>query len=203
MTDKKETIINKVRELYRRYGIRSVTMDDVVREVGISKKTLYQYFKDKNELVAAVIKCDTEINMEEHDDMVKNTDNAIEMMLAFYNFQVKMIKEYKPSLIFDLKKYYPRVHNEFVENKRKIIYQNVLTNLIKGKNEGLYRKDMDEEVIATLNLLRVEAFINSAVVDVDELLTPDFFKEMFTYHMYGIVSDKGRAILEENIDKLK
>ena len=198
MTDRKDTIIKKVRELYHRYGIRSVTMDDVVREVGISKKTLYQHFKDKNELVSAVIKCDSETKMEEHDDMIKNSANAIEMMLAFYSFQVKMIKEYKPTLIFDLKKYYPRVHNDFVENKRKIIYQNVLTNLVRGKKEGLYRKNLNEEVIAMLNLLRVEAFVNSATLNAEEILTPAFFKEMFTYHMYGIVSDEGRKILEEN-----
>ena len=203
MSGRKEEIIAKVRELYSLYGIRSVTMDDVVKEVGISKKTLYQYFNDKSELVAAVIKCDGDMKMEDHDEAVKGRENAIEMMLAFYDFQIRMIKEYNPSLIYDLKKYYPEVHQEFVNNKREIIYENVLTNLVRGKSEGLYRSDMQEEVIAMLNLLRVEAFINSAVIKAEEVLTSEFFKEMFKYHMYGIVSEKGRKILEQNIDKLK
>ena len=203
MHARKEEIINQVRELYARYGIRSVTMDDVVREVGISKKTLYQFFKDKSELVAAAIQCETEIKMEEHDEAMKGAANAVEMMLGFYDFQAKMIRDYNPSMIYDLKKYYPEVHKEFVDQKRTMIYENVLANLVQGKSEGLYRKEMDETVIAMLNLLRVEALINSDVAKTGEILTHEFFKEMFTYHMYGIVSEKGREILEKNIDKLK
>jgi len=202
MNSKREEIIQKVRELYSRYGIRSVTMDDVVREVGISKKTLYQYFNDKSALVSAVIKCDAAIKMEDHDNALEGASNAIEMMLAFYDFQARMIRDYNPSLIYDLKKYYPEVHNDFLEAKREMIYENILSNLIRGKSEGLYREDLQEEVIAMLNLLRVEAFVNSAVVKAEEVLTGEFFKEMFKYHMYGIVSEKGRKILEQNIDKL-
>jgi hypothetical protein len=69
--------------------------------------------------------------------------------------------------------------------------------------EGLYRSEMNQETIAVLNLLRVEALINSTLYRPDELLTPEFLTEMFTYHMYGIVNDKGRDILEKNLNKLK
>jgi AcrR family transcriptional regulator len=203
MNDKRQEIIEKVRELYHRYGIRSVTMDDVVREMGISKKTLYQYFTDKNELVKAVIDCDAKRKHIEHDESLKGASNAIEKMLGFYDFQMKMIRDTNPSMIFDLKKYYPEVHRDLVDQKRRIIYNEMLANLRQGKSEGFYRKEMDEEVISRLNLMRVESFINSNVFRPEEILTRDFFKEMFTYHMYGIVNDKGRELLEKNIDKLK
>lgn len=203
MIDKKQEIINKVRLLYARYGIRSVTMDDVVREVGISKKTLYQYFKDKSELITGVIDCDAKLKLVEHDEAMIGAANAIEMMLGFYDFQMKMITDYNPSFIYDLKKYYPNIHQEFVQKKRELIYENVLTNLQRGKSEGLYRQEMNEEVIAMLNLLRVESFVNSEVVKTEEIFTREFLSEMFMYHMYGIVSEKGRKILEKNIDKLK
>jgi AcrR family transcriptional regulator len=203
MNAKKEEIVNKVRELYNRYGIRSVTMDDVVHEVGISKKTLYQYFKDKSELVAEVIKCESAKKTNEHDKALKGAHNALEKMLVFYNFQVQMIRDSNPSMLYDLKKYYPKIYKKFVEQKRAMIHDSFLDNITQGKSEGLYRKDINEKVIATLNLIRVEGLINSDAFKVEELLTPEFFKEMFTYHMYGIVSDKGRKLLEENIDKLK
>lgn len=201
-TEKRQEIIRKVMELYLHYGIRSVTMDDVVREAGISKKTLYQYFKDKSDLVAAVIDCDSTQNTNEFNESMAGAANAIDKMLRFYDFQMKMIREYNPSMIFDLKKYYPEIHREFVEKKREIIFQNVLDNLNQGKEEGLYRKDLNQEVIAILNLLRVESFMNSTIFKPEELLTREFFSEMFTYHMYGIVNDKGRKILEKHIDKL-
>lgn len=202
MTDKRKEIIDKVTDLYLRFGIRSVTMDDVVREVGISKKTLYQYFKDKSELVLSVIDCDSRKKMKEHNQALLGTSNAIEKMMAFYNFQMNMIKEYNPSMIYDLRKYYPDMHRKFIEKKREIIYENVLKNLEQGKREGLYRQEINQQVIAQLNLIRVEAIANSEYFKPEELLTSEFLKEMFTYHMYGIVSDKGRKILEQNIDKL-
>ena len=201
--EKRQDIIQKVMALYLQFGIRSVTMDDVVREVGISKKTLYQYFTDKSELVAAVIDCDSNLKSKEHEEAIEGASNAIEKMLKFYNFQMKMIKNYNPSMIYDLKKYYPEVHGKFVEQKREIIYENVLSNLNQGKSEGLYRQELNQEVIAILNLLRVEAFVNSTLYRPEELLTKEFFTEMFTYHMYGILSEKGRKILEQNIDKLR
>jgi AcrR family transcriptional regulator len=178
-------------------------MDDVVREVGISKKTLYEFFKHKSDLVSAVIECDTDLKHKAHDQAIEGASNAIEQMLSFYDFQMKLIKEYNPSMIYDLKKYYPELHRKFVDHKRKMIYQNVLDNLNQGKSEGLYRKELNQEVIAILNLLRVEAFINSSLYRPEEILTKEFFTEMFTYHMYGIVSEKGRKILEQNLDKLK
>ncbi len=171
MIDKKQEIINKVRLLYARYGIRSVTMDDVVREVGISKKTLYQHFNDKSELVKGVIDCDAKLKIVDHDEAMRGAANAIEMMLGFYDFQIKMITDYNPSFIYDLKKYYPDIHQEFVQKKRELIYENVLTNLQRGKSEGLYRQEMNEEVIAMLNLLRVESFVNSEVVKPEEIFT--------------------------------
>lgn len=203
MTDKRQEIIDKVTDLYLRFGIRSVTMDDVVHEVGISKKTLYQYFKDKSDLVLSVIDCDSKKKKQEHDKALEGTSNAIEKMMAFYEFQMKMVKEYNPSMIFDLRKYYPELHNDFVKKKREIIYENVLKNIEQGKAEGLYRKELNQKVIAMLNLMRVEAIANSESFKPEDLLTNEFLKEMFTYHMYGIVSDKGRKILEQNIDKLK
>ena len=146
MNEKRQEIVEKVRDLYHSYGIRSVTMDDVVREMGISKKTLYQYFKDKTELVNAVVDCDSEMKHIEHDESIKGASNAIEKMLGFYDFQMKMIRDYNPSMIFDLKKYYPKVHRKLVDIKRNRIYNEMLANLKQGKAEGLYRQEMDEEV---------------------------------------------------------
>ena len=79
--EKRQDIIQKVMALYLQFGIRSVTMDDVVREVGISKKTLYQYFTDKSELVAAVIDCDSNLKSKEHEEAIEGASNAIEKML--------------------------------------------------------------------------------------------------------------------------
>lgn len=203
MEDKRQEIVNKTRTLYNQYGIRSVTMDDIVKELGISKKTLYQFFEDKSTLVSEVLDCEKNMRMQEFSGVRAEVSNAMEEMLQFYNLQQKMIQEHNPSFIYDLKKYYPKIHNEFMQKKRKVIYESVVDNLKRGKKEGLYRIDLDEEIVARLNLMRIEALINTGIFSNDEMMMPHFFKEMFKYHMYGIVNDNGRKIFEQNIDKLK
>ncbi len=201
MNDKKTEIIEKIHGLYDKYGIRSVTMDDVVHELGISKKTLYQYFADKTELVMAVMDRVYEIRK---NDMIKALEgkmNAIEEMITYYDLQIKMIKDYKPTLIYDLKKYYPKIYEKVTKRKRTHIYESVLFNLKRGKDEGLYRPNLNEEIIARLNLMRVEGIMSSGIFSHEEIMTAEFFREVFTYHMYGIVNDKGKKLLEKNIDK--
>jgi len=202
MNDKKIEIVKRVWELYREFGIRSVTMDDVVREMGISKKTLYQYFSDKTELVMAVMDSVYEKRKSEMLEVLIGKENAIEEMLTYYGLQLKMIREHKPTLIYDLKKYYPEIHEKVSRRKRQHIYDSVLQNLRRGKSEGLFRADINEEILARLNLMRIEAIMSSRIFSDEEIVAPYFFKEIFTYHMYGIVNNKGREILEQNIDKL-
>jgi len=202
MNDKKLEIVKRVWELYREFGIRSVTMDDVVREMGISKKTLYQYFSDKTELVMAVMDSVYEKRKNEMCEVLLGKENAIEEMLTYYGLQLKMIREHKPTLIYDLKKYYPKIHEKVSVRKRQHIYDSVLQNLKRGKSEGLFRADINEEILARLNLMRIEAIMSSGIFSDEEIVAPYFFKEIWSYHMYGIVNNKGRKILEQNIDKL-
>ncbi len=193
----------KVCELYRQYGIRSVTMDDVVRELGISKKTLYQHFKDKTDMVIAVMEYDFDTKNKEYMKCFDSELNAVEEMISYSLMQLKIIMDHKPTLIYDLKKYYPSVFNHFNKLKREHMYNGLLSNLNRGKEEGLYRADLNVEMIARLNLLRVEGMMNTKIYNAKEIMTQDFFKEIIIYHAYGIVNEKGRKILESNIDKLK
>ena len=201
MNDSKKRIAGKARDLYNEYGVRSVTMDDVVRELGISKKTLYKYFTDKSELISFVLDFDSQERRKEYNEARASASNAIEELLSYYNLQLKMIKRHNPSMSYDLKKYYPDIYKQFIERKRKAIFESVRANIAKGKAEGIYRKEINEEIIAKLNLMRVEAIMSSGIFSHEEIMAPGFFKETFTYHMYGIMNDKGRKILENNIEK--
>ncbi len=203
MNEKRLEIIEKVSELYDKYGIRSVTMDDVVHEMGISKKTLYQYFSDKTELVSAVMDSAYEKRKNNMVNALEGKENAVVEMLAYYGLQMRMIKDHKPTVIYDLRKYYPEIYAKVTERKRNHIYESVHLNLKWGKQEKLYRDNINEEIIARLNLMRVEAIMTSGIFSHEEIMAPEFFKEIFTYHMYGIVNDNGRKILEQNLDKLR
>jgi len=201
--DELKNILEKVRCLYLKYGIKSITMDDVARELGISKKTLYQYVVDKTDLVTKVL--DIELLKREGDFDISyyKGDNAIEEMITVNDHVIKMLKEYNPSTAYDLKKYYPELYRKFYEARHKKMYEWILNNLKRGKEENLYRQDINEEIIAKLYVYRNEVIIENDQFDLNEYTSPKFFIEVLIYHIRGIATEMGIEILNKHLDKVK
>ncbi|MCX6277209.1 MAG: TetR/AcrR family transcriptional regulator [Bacteroidetes bacterium] len=203
MNTKTRQIIEQVRKLYHRYGIKSVTMDDAASHLGISKKTLYEHFRDKEDLVNAVL-------MQEHYNHYSFLDaiegkelNAIEEMFDVYKMINAMYKDYNPSMVYDVRKYYPGLFSRLKEIRRKRMYDSALNNMNKGKNEGLYRKELDSAIIAKLHVFRIESLFDNDMFTQEELTSFTMFHEIFVYHVYGILSHEGRLFFEANFDKFK
>ncbi len=203
MDQKKLDIIHQVAHLYRTYGIKSITMDEVSRQLGISKKTLYEHFTDKTDLVKSVIHQITTEKEEQFCNTQKQAQNALEELLSIFGFYLKMLKEGNPSFEFDLKKYYPEIYTELVNTRRQRMKQASLENLRKGKKEGLFRKEIDEDIIVRLQLLRMENLSGTDLFTHEELYSKHFVEEMFFYHLYGILSEKGVTYLKAHLDLIK
>lgn len=185
--------------MYQKYGIKSVTMDDVAHELGISKKTLYHYVKDKNDLVEHVVN----LELEEGPMSSKNADwdqlNAIEEMLEVHKMVDRMIKTHNPSTEYDLKKYYPEEYQKVQKVRRERIYNFMLNNIRKGKNEGLYRPEINEEYITKMHVSRVEHAFDNNIFTSDEMSSSALFYEVFIYHIRGVASEKGIEFLEKKL----
>jgi DNA-binding XRE family transcriptional regulator len=194
-------ILDKVRELYTKYGIKSITMDEVAAELGISKKTLYQHVTDKEDLVSKFIDNEIEIRQKQICECFKIGFNAIEELFEISLYMNKLMREQNPATEHDLKKYYPEQYQKIIKVRREGMYSYILLNLKKGKNEGLYRNDMDDEVIAKLYLSRSESMPISTLYTVEELTSIKIFVELLTYHIRGIATQSGIKELEKNIKK--
>jgi AcrR family transcriptional regulator len=196
MISELKNILIKARELYMKYGIKSITMDDVAREMGISKKTLYQFVTDKDDLVGKFI--ENEITQRQVDlfKCFQIGFNAIEELFEISVFMNKLMRDQSPVTEYDLKKYYPHHYQRMVETRRDRMYNYILQNLKKGKKEGLYRGDMDEDVIAKLYLSRTENIHFNELFTVEEFTSLKLFTELITYHVRGIATAKGITILE-------
>jgi len=203
MNEELKNLLSKVRCLYMKYGIKSVTMDDVARELGISKKTLYQYVNDKNELVQKVVEMELSDRGEGFSKMNCPDLNAVEEIFEVHKLIQQMLKDYNPSTEYDLRKYYPNLFTQVVTIRRERIYNNTLANLIKGKAEGLYRAELNNELIAKLQLSRIETAFDDKIFTQDELLSPKVFLEMFIYHIRGIANEKGLTVLEKKLKELE
>jgi TetR/AcrR family transcriptional regulator, cholesterol catabolism regulator len=203
MNDELENILLKVRELYLKYGIKSITMDDVAKELGISKKTLYLYVADKNELVGKVIDNEIQLRMKGIINCSNSKYNSIEELFEISMFMNKLIREQNPATEHDLKKYYPGHYQKIVKTRREGIFNYILQNLKKGKKEGLYRSDFNDETIAKLYLSRSESFTSNDLFTIEEFTSSRLFIELLTYHIRGIATEKGISVLEEKIKEYK
>jgi AcrR family transcriptional regulator len=203
MSDEFDKILEKVSVLYRKYGIKSVTMDDVAHEIGISKKTLYQYVNDKTELVEKVVEHIRLCNFSHMQDTNKVGGNAIELLIEVSQRVNALLKDHSSSYDYDLKKYYPEIFSGLMSARRKLMYESMLANIRQGKKEGIYREELDEEIITKLHLLRIECLQSSEIFNDEEIHSVKLFKEVFVYHIHGLATAKGLEVLERNMDKLR
>jgi AcrR family transcriptional regulator len=203
MNEDLKNILLKVRELYMKYGIKSVTMDDVASEIGISKKTLYQFVTDKDELVGKIIDHEIILRQQEICNCFKVGYNAVEELFEISLFMNKQMREQNPATEHDLRKYYPHHYEKIVKIRKEGIYNYILLNLKKGKTEDLYRAEMDEEVIAKLYLSRSEIIHTNDLFTVEELTSVKIYKELLIYHVRGIATEKGIEVLEKKIAGLE
>jgi AcrR family transcriptional regulator len=195
-----DRILNSALSLYSKYGLKSITMDDLCRELGISKKTLYQHVSDKQDLIRKVIEYEKDMQREAMEKMFRSEMNAIDELMHV-NRQIHLSQSiHSPTFYFDLKKYYPSIYNEWVDYKRKKMHDLIIRNLEKGIAEGLFRKDMDAIVISKLHVARVEMLHTSGIIDEDERSMGRFIDEIFKYHIHGICNDEGLKYFRKQLD---
>lgn len=199
MNEELKNILEKVRDLYVRYGIKSVTMDDVAHQLGISKKTLYQHVVDKNDLVLKVFELEIDDNCTQFECSFSEDSNAIEQLFDVHRWVMKRMKEHSPVSDYDLKKYYPDLYRRIEKIRRERMFEFVINNLRKGKKEGIYRSDLDEEIITKIHVSRIQNTFDSELLTNEEKTSFKVFYEFFIYHVRGIASEKGIKILEEKL----
>ncbi len=191
MDKKLKAIVDKSCKLFQKYGIKSVSMDDIARECGISKKTLYESVKDKHELVKYVI--DSEYSKDSH--APHNVDftnlNAVDILFIVYKSAIDFFKEFNLSMEYDLQKYYPDLYAKNIKRRREHIYQKMVMNMEQGRKEGSFRKDFNIDIIARLHLLKIEGLLQSDIFEDTDYTIVEIFKALFTHHFMAISTPKG------------
>jgi len=196
-------IVAKVKQLYHKYGIKSVTMDDVARELNVSKKTLYQCVADKEDLVRKVIELEFLQAETEIGKILEKETNAIEISYKISEIMRKKINEYPSTAEYDLRKYYPEIYKEYMENRRDRMINSFISNMKLGISQGYFRHDLNPEVIARIQAFRIEARNEDVFGDLPHFSTDEILKEIFIYHLRGICSNNGLEYLENNILNVK
>ncbi|MCX6247032.1 MAG: TetR/AcrR family transcriptional regulator [Bacteroidetes bacterium] len=203
MDAKTLNILEQVTRLYKRYGIKSVTMDDVASHLCISKKTLYEHFKDKEDLVRNIVLLDYNKRNKFFLEIKRKNLNAIEELFEVYRMINSMFRDYNASMEYDIHKYYPDLFSKVKDIRRKQMFETMYSNMNKGKREGLYRKDLNSRIIARLHVFKVENMFDNEIFTMEELSSIKVFNEVFVYHMQGIMNEMGRSFFDANFARLK
>ncbi len=189
-------IINKAKELFFKLGIKSITMDDLSRELGISKKTLYKYVDNKSDLVNKALQLHFEDEKSSVCKSIEGSENAIEEISKIATSSLKQFRTMHPSSIYDLKKYYPKAWSIIDKFKSEYIYTCIKNNIIKGKEQGLYREHIDEDVITKLYIHAIDFLVNPHNFPPMQYNFSDLYKEFITYHLHGIATERGDEYLK-------
>jgi TetR/AcrR family transcriptional regulator, cholesterol catabolism regulator len=195
-------ILEEATKVFWKYGLRSVTMDDVARHLGISKKTLYLYVQDKSDLVTKVLNCTSERFHREIHSIQAQGLNAIDEMLAVAQYISTQTAAFHPSMYYDLAKYYPEACRILEKGKQVEVVREITENMEKGIREGLYREDINVPLLAKLYVVRFDQAMSMEIGALtDKYSLAEINWELFRYHIRGIASKKGLDHLEKKVAK--
>lgn len=194
----KERILTDSLDLFLKAGIKSVTMDDIARHLGMSKKTIYQIFKDKNELVTELVKKRIQEDEDEMCGIIKQSTNVIEAMLNMMKCSEEMLSRINPIIIHDLQKYHSEAWKEFQNFKAGVLVRILEDLLAKGITEGYIRPDIDVKILARMRMNQVEMGFNQELFPIAEF-NPWKVQTQFLEHFnYGICTLEGYKLLNQH-----
>lgn len=194
-------IIIKAGELFVKYGIKSMTMDDIAREMGVSKKTLYQFVENKKDLVKKVMHLHIHNQQDCICEMHTAKGNAIDKLMEIGAFVNQHMRTLHPSVIFDLKKYHPEAWGYLNKHKEEFIYTTIKSNLEEGMSEGLYREDLKPDLVARLYMGMTNALIDQESFPADQFSKEELHNEMTKYHIRAVLSKKGIEYIKTKMEK--
>ena len=197
MTVQEQKILNQAESLFMRVGIKSITMQDLSRELGISKKTLYQFVENKADLVLKVIFNHAQQEIEQVKKITAASKNAIDEMLKIGRFGFEQISIISPTVIYDIKKHYHKSWEVIEKLHQEHTYGVIVENFKRGVEEGLYRDDFDVDIVAKLYGAQTFLMIEEAIFPLRKYNKKHLMNEFIKYHLYGIVSPKGKKVLEK------
>lgn len=193
----KDRILQGAEELFFKYGIKSITMDDIAKHLAISKKTIYQFFADKNELVEILMtvklkqdECEFRQIQEEADNMVVEVFNMMKHMGI-------MFSKVNPNIFYDLQKYHPNAWKHFKIFKQDCMAKMIESSIERGIKEGLVRSDLNAKILARLRIEEVEMGFNSEIFPPDKFKMLDVQLTMIDHFLHGICTLKGHKLINK------
>ncbi len=192
--ENKEKILKGAEDLFMKYGVRSISMDDIARHLSVSKKTLYQYFADKEELVTMVSKSHLERSTKQYEELHETSGNSIEELARLSVCLKKDMEELNPAMLYDIQKFHPKAWNIWLEYKNKFIRESVVRNLKQGIEDGYIREEVNSEILAAVRIELVQIAFSQEVFPREKFKLAEVQGQIFDHFVFGLVTEKGKKL---------
>ncbi len=197
-----QKILQGAAALFMRIGIKSVSMDDIAREIAVSKKTIYKHFKDKEALVESVLEADIAEDKCMCEKACSLSGNAVQQMIDISRHISTTNKDVNPTVIYDLQKYYPAQWAKMESYRTGFIRSAITDNVERGQKDGLYRTDFNADIIATMYITIISGMMEQLMSKENEYSFQVVHLQMITYHLYGICTPAGLEYLQQHINEI-
>ena len=189
--------------LFKAKGAKPVTMDEIAANLGISKKTLYGNFSNKAEVVQAVTQNHFEQQKRDLDEIHKVAHNPVHEIILIMEWMSRIFKGISPQLIYDIQRYYPDAWNIFHEFKNKDSLEMVRENLEKGILAGLYRVELDIDILSKLRIEEIGFCLNENVYPPDKFDFPTVSLQLLEHFLHGVVTIKGKKMINKYLNRVE
>ena len=197
-----QELVEPIKELFYAYGLKNLSMDELSHRLGISKKTLYTFVKNKEELIERVF-LHEELKVQKLSESIDNEPiNAIEKLLKISQMAHEEMKKINPMIRFEMEKYYNYTFEKYIEKKRRFVFEGMKINMRQGIEEKIYRDDINIDLVATIYL---NSFIELHHSDICKVLNINFmqlFEVMFENHIRAISTPVGLAYFESRKNEI-
>ncbi len=197
----KEHIINESLQLFRKMGIRSVTMDYIAEQLGMSKRTLYELFPKKEDLLTECLNKIHEGHRQKAQEILSSGEHIIEIFILFMRYHIEDMKQYHPMFYYDLRKYYPEIACPQTEYFRTNMLTNMQKFIEEGKNQGVFRKEINSEIAAKLLIEQFKIASNEELFPHEKYSHAAVFEHISINFLRGMATYKGMEVIDKYYQK--
>ena len=196
--DVRERIIREAGELFLLMGVKPVKMDKIAKKIKISKRTIYENFSDKDSLIRATIDLAQNEQLVINNKILAESENIIEAVLILLRNGSEMLARINPDYFSDLKRLYPGIWTEKIEQNKHHSCKFILELLKKGKQQGLYREDINEEILASILIEQLSILPDHKFLQGKKYTLVEIYETIIISMTRGIATPKGIALLEKH-----
>ncbi len=193
----KERILEGSRELFFRFGLKSITMDDIARHLGMSKKTIYQFFEDKNELIVTLNEQELKFHEKHFTEISASAKNAIDEIFQMMHHLERLFSDMNPILMLEMQRYYSQAWKMHLAFKEKCVFPRMEHNIRRGIEEGLYRPDINVRLMVITRLEMFNMAFNYQVINPSQFNIGDVHVQLLDHFLHGISTLKGHKLINK------